>query len=88
MDTGKLVLSRKKGEAVIFETVNGEVFTVTILEKKGKLVDLEIIAEGHKLKLVDPENESVKIKINTFYDRIFSTLKQLKIKLTNTKGSK
>lgn len=88
MDTGKLVLSRKKGESVIFETVNGEVFKVTILEKKGRLVDLEIVAEGHKLKLVDPADESVKIRINTFYDRIFSTLKQLKIKLTNTKGSK
>jgi len=86
MDQGKLVLTRKKGESIVFETVNGEVFKVTVLEKKGRIVDFEIVAEGHKLKLVDPANESVKIQVNRFYDRIFSTLKELKIKLTGNKG--
>jgi len=86
MEQGKLVLSRKKGESIVFETVNGELFKVTVLEKKGRIVDFQIEAEGHKLKLVDPNNESVKIQVNRFYDRIFSTLKELKIKLTGNKG--
>jgi hypothetical protein len=86
MEQGKLVLSRKKGESIVFETVNGELFKVTVLEKKGRIVDFEIVADGHKLKLVDPANESVKIQVNRFYDRIFSTLKELKIKLTGNKG--
>lgn len=86
MEQGKLVLSRKKCESIVFETVNGELFKVTVLEKKGRIVDFEIVADGHKLKLVDPANESVKIQVNRFYDRIFSTLKELKIKLTGNKG--
>ena len=86
MDQGKLVLTRKKGESIVFETVNGEVFKVTVLEKKGRIVDFQIVAEGHKLKLVDPANESVKVQVHSFYDRIFSTLKELKIKLTGNKG--
>ena len=86
MEQGKLVLSRKKGESIVFETVNGEVFKVTVLEKKGRIVDFEIVAEGHKLKLVDPANESVKSQGHRFYDRIFSTLKELKIKLIGNKG--
>lgn len=81
MEQGKLVLSRKKGESIVFETVNGEVFKVTVLEKKGKIVDFEVVAERHKLKLVDTDDESVKIQVSRFYDRIFSTIKELKIKL-------
>ena len=86
MEQGKLVLSRKKGESIVFETVNGEFFKVTVLKKKGRVIDLEIMAEGHKLKLVDPANESVKIQVHRFYDRIFSTLKELKIKLIGNRG--
>jgi len=65
MEQGKLVLSRKKGEAIIFETVKGEVFKLELLEKQGKLIVFKIAADGgHKLKLVDFSNESVKIQVS------------------------
>jgi hypothetical protein len=81
MTTGKLVLSRKKGQSLILEMPDGTTCTLTVLERRRTETDFLITVENHDLNIVEPGNESIKLNLNKVFDRVFRTLKTLKLQV-------
>jgi sRNA-binding carbon storage regulator CsrA len=79
--TGNLILTRKKGQSIILEMPDGTTCTLTVLERRKNETDFQIIVENHDLNIVEPGNESIKLSFNKVFDRVFSTLKTLKLQV-------